>query len=65
MARSKEFDEEEALGKAMEIFWKQGYEKTSIQDLVDQMRFIAGVYMHSRLETNILFLYKLWNAMNR
>ncbi|MFZ2785994.1 MAG: TetR/AcrR family transcriptional regulator, partial [Trichococcus flocculiformis] len=21
----------------MEIFWKQGYEKTSIQDLVDQM----------------------------
>ena len=27
MARSKEFNEEEALDKAMEIFWKQGYEK--------------------------------------
>ena len=31
MARSKEFNEEEALDKAMEIFWKQGYEKISKQ----------------------------------
>ncbi|MCM2677631.1 TetR/AcrR family transcriptional regulator [Alkalicoccobacillus plakortidis] len=37
MARNKEFDEQEVLNKAMEVFWKQGYEKTSLQDLVDHM----------------------------
>lgn len=47
MARSKEFNEEEALDKAMEIFWKQGYEKTSIQDLVDQM----GIHRRSLYDT--------------
>jgi len=29
MGRSKEFEENIVLQKAMEIFWKQGYEKTS------------------------------------
>ena len=47
MARSKEFNEEEALDKAMEVFWKQGYEKTSIQDLVDQM----GIHRRSLYDT--------------
>ena len=47
LARSKEFNEEEALDKAMEIFWKQGYEKTSIQDLVDQM----GIHRRSLYDT--------------
>nr|WP_321291767.1 TetR/AcrR family transcriptional regulator [uncultured Trichococcus sp.] len=47
MARSKEFNEEEALDKAMGIFWKQGYEKTSIQDLVDQM----GIHRRSLYDT--------------
>lgn len=47
MARSKEFNEVEALDKAMEVFWKQGYEKTSIQDLVDQM----GIHRRSLYDT--------------
>lgn len=34
MARNKEYDEKEVLRKAMELFWQQGYEKTSMQDLV-------------------------------
>jgi TetR/AcrR family transcriptional repressor of nem operon len=37
MARHKEFDQNEALHKAMEVFWSRGYEATSIQDLVKQM----------------------------
>jgi TetR/AcrR family transcriptional repressor of nem operon len=37
MPRHKEFDEEEALQGAMEIFWSRGYEATSIRDLVDHM----------------------------
>jgi TetR/AcrR family transcriptional regulator, transcriptional repressor for nem operon len=37
MARHKEFDQDEALHKAMKVFWSRGYEATSIQDLVKQM----------------------------
>jgi len=37
MARQKEFDREEALQKAMEVFWSRGYEAASIQDLVKHM----------------------------
>ena len=37
MARHKEFDREEALQKAMEVFWSRGYEAASIQDLVRHM----------------------------
>jgi TetR/AcrR family transcriptional repressor of nem operon len=37
MARHKEFDRDEALHKAMEVFWSRGYEAASIQDLVNHM----------------------------
>jgi TetR/AcrR family transcriptional regulator, transcriptional repressor for nem operon len=37
MARPKEFDEAKVLKKAMILFWQQGYESTSIQDLVNHM----------------------------
>jgi len=37
MARHKEFDRDEALQKAMEVFWARGYEGTSIQRLVGHM----------------------------
>lgn len=37
MARHKEFDEDKVLRKAMVLFWRNGYEKTSMQDLVDYM----------------------------
>ncbi|WP_153799780.1 TetR/AcrR family transcriptional regulator [Foetidibacter luteolus] len=35
MARSKEFNEEEVLKKAMNLFWDKGYNGTSMQDLID------------------------------
>lgn len=47
MARSKEFDEKQALRKAMELFWQQGYEKTSMQELVDYM----GIHRRSIYDT--------------
>ncbi|MGC6174817.1 TetR/AcrR family transcriptional regulator [Lacrimispora sp. 38-1] len=37
MGRSKEFEERVVLQKAMELFWEQGYEKTSLNDLVKHM----------------------------
>ena len=37
MARHKEFERDEALQKAMEVFWARGYEATSMQNLVEHM----------------------------
>jgi TetR/AcrR family transcriptional repressor of nem operon len=37
MARHKDFDRDEALHKAMEVFWSRGYEAASIDDLVRHM----------------------------
>lgn len=37
MARHKEFERDEALHKAMEVFWARGYEATSMQNLVEHM----------------------------
>jgi TetR/AcrR family transcriptional regulator, transcriptional repressor for nem operon len=47
MARQKEFDPDLALEKALEIFWRQGFTATSMQDLVDGM----GVGRGSLYET--------------
>ncbi|OKP90224.1 TetR/AcrR family transcriptional regulator [Paenibacillus sp. P32E] len=47
MARSKEFDVDNVLGKAMNVFWQQGYEKTSMQDLVTGM----GIHKRSMYDT--------------
>lgn len=37
MPRVKLFDENEVLIKAMDLFWKQGYSATSIQELVNHL----------------------------
>ncbi len=37
MARSKDFDEQEVLNKAVNLFWLKGYNGTSMQDLVDTL----------------------------
>lgn len=47
MARKREFDEVEALKQAMQLFWVQGYEKTSMEDLVNHM----GVHRKSIYDT--------------
>ena len=45
MARAREFDPHEALGKAVEVFWAKGYFDTSMDDLVSAMGVARyGVY---------------------
>jgi TetR/AcrR family transcriptional repressor of nem operon len=59
MARHKEFDRDEALQKAMEVFWSRGYEATSVRDLVGH----TGVNRQSLYDTfgdkHALFLQAL------
>jgi TetR/AcrR family transcriptional repressor of nem operon len=38
MARPREFDTEEALNRGMQVFWRKGYESTSLDDLLGAMR---------------------------
>jgi len=47
MARTKEFDQEQALDAAMRLFWDRGYEATSIQELVEA----TGVQRQSLYDT--------------
>ena len=37
MPRTKTFDENEVLNKAMELFWKKGFHATSLQDIVETL----------------------------
>lgn len=57
MGRHKEFNVDSALHIAMEVFWTQGYEKTSIQDLTLAM----GIKRKSLYDTfkSKMSLYKL------
>ena len=42
MARPREFDLDEALERAMNVFWAKGYEGASLQDLLEAMNIARG-----------------------
>ncbi|GAB3210116.1 TetR/AcrR family transcriptional regulator [Nocardia tengchongensis] len=45
MARTKEFDPDTALRRALELFWEHGYEATSMADLVEHLGIAkASIY---------------------
>jgi TetR/AcrR family transcriptional repressor of nem operon len=45
VARTKEFDPDAALHKALELFWERGYEATSMADLVQHLGIArASIY---------------------
>lgn len=56
MGRPYEFDRQETLSKAMEVFWEKGYKATSIQDLVDRMGIKRGSIYNTFGDKHSLFI---------
>ena len=59
MARTKDFDEQEVLNKAVNIFWLKGYNATSMQDLVDGLGISRSSLYDTYGDKHTLFLKAL------
>ncbi|MFB9842983.1 TetR/AcrR family transcriptional regulator [Mucilaginibacter ginsenosidivorans] len=59
MARTKDFDEDEVLEKAMNLFWLKGYNGTSMQDLVDGLGISRSSLYDTYVDKHTLFLRSL------
>jgi len=53
--RPKEFVEEEAMAVAMNLFWSNGYEKTSLDDLIKAMNISKSSFYQSFKSKRALF----------
>ncbi len=67
MPRTKAFDKQEVLTKAMELFWEKGYHATSMQDLVKYLGVnrasLYGTFDHKKdLFLQAFRHYRLSNA---
>lgn len=59
MARTKEFDPDVVIRAAMDLFWRKGYETTSMQDLVDHLGIGRGSIYATFGSKHDLFLLAL------
>ncbi|HEX9512255.1 MAG TPA: TetR/AcrR family transcriptional regulator [Puia sp.] len=59
MARTKDFNEEEVLDKALAIFWQKGYNGTSMQDLVEELGISRSSMYDTYTDKYSLFLKSL------
>lgn len=59
MARPKEFLPDEAVDRAKTLFWRKGYEATSVQDLVKALRINRGSLYGTFRDKRALFLAAL------
>lgn len=61
MARPREFDTDDALSKAMDVFWKSGYADASLPDLLAGMNLTRGSLYKAFKDKKSLFLIVLGN----
>ena len=59
MARTKDFDENEVLTKAVHLFWRNGYNGTSMQDLVDGLGISRSSLYDTYGDKHTLFIKAL------
>lgn len=67
MPRTKAFDEEQVLQKAMSLFWKQGFHATSMQNLVDELGISRASLYDTYGDKRSLFLkaFDLYRSQTR
>jgi TetR/AcrR family transcriptional repressor of nem operon len=59
MARPREFDERSALRRAMQVFWRKGYEATSVADLLKATGLSKSSLYQTFTDRRSLFLAAL------
>jgi TetR/AcrR family transcriptional repressor of nem operon len=59
MARTKDFDEEEILNKAVTLFWHKGYNGTSMQELVDTLGISRSSLYDTYVDKHTLYVKAL------
>lgn len=64
MARTKDFDENAVLAKAIQIFWYKGYNGTSMQDLVDGLGISRSSLYDTYTDKHTLFVKALESYQN-
>jgi TetR/AcrR family transcriptional repressor of nem operon len=57
--RTKDFDEQEILQKAIKLFWQKGYNGTSMQDLIDGLGIGRSSIYHAFGDKHTLYLKAL------
>jgi len=55
MGRHLEFERDDAVLKAMEIFWEKGYESTSLEDLLNGMGLSKSSFYNSFGSKDVIF----------
>ena len=64
MARTKRFDEEEVLDKAMQFFWHKGYNGTSPQEILDELGLSRSSLYDTYGDKRSLFISALTRYRN-
>jgi TetR/AcrR family transcriptional repressor of nem operon len=59
--RTKDFDEKEALDKAVQLFWHKGYNGTSMQDVLDNLGLSRSSLYRAFTDKHTLYLKALAN----
>lgn len=64
IGRPLQFDPNQALDTAMQLFWQKGYESTSLQDLLKAMRLSKSSFYQAFKSKNQLFQRSIQNYQN-
>ena len=57
--RPRSFDDDEVVGRAMDLFWQRGYAATSMRDLKDELGVLPGSLYGAYGDKHALFLRAL------
>ncbi|MDQ0904536.1 TetR/AcrR family transcriptional repressor of nem operon [Streptomyces canus] len=59
MARPRQFDEQDAVARATDLFWRRGYNATSVRDLGDELKLTPSSLYRTFVDKHTLFLRTL------